>query len=537
MPVTAGVVAGTALELRKLSYPAPTVQVWRTEGNRGVPGWRADPVRALRRWRRGTRAIWSSSPTSGPRTRTWPASTRGRPRRSPSWPGAGPSSGTPTSGRGAVRVPTRGRRGRLALADVAEDFVSELAVVRRCSETEASRLAVESLLLTAKLAPTWSELCAGGSPSARRGSCSTCSASLRRGGRRGAGEGAARARRTASRRGWPTGSATTCTGRCRRQGAASPGGRAEGRRARRADRRRPGPAGHRGAAARRCTPPATRSTSTPAGCGPTATPADGRAALVDRAGPDPAAVGHPPSAGDRAAAPSTRRSPPCGPTHPPTPHRRSWTGSWSPLPSAASSWPTSTCSASGPRRPAARSPSRSTTRSPARRSPSPPAPSSARRPAAAPPPRRAAGPGHGARQPTGRRAGLRPAAHPTGLPPHRRSTPPRHHPRPALPDARLPPPRRPLRHRPRPPVRRRRTNRLREPLLPVPATPPHQDLRPRLDLHPAARRTTGRPHPVRRLPHHPPTRLGPRPRTRPTLARRDRPTGPAAARRRWRASS
>jgi len=49
----------------------------------------------------------------------------------------------------------------LALADVSDDFVTELAVIRHCSEAEASGLAVESLLLTTKLAPTWSELYAG----------------------------------------------------------------------------------------------------------------------------------------------------------------------------------------------------------------------------------------------------------------------------------------------------------------------------------------------------------------------------------------
>ncbi|WP_089305500.1 HNH endonuclease signature motif containing protein [Geodermatophilus pulveris] len=47
-----------------------------------------------------------------------------------------------------------------ALADVSDDFVSELALIRHCSEAEASRLAAESLLTT-KLAATWSELYAG----------------------------------------------------------------------------------------------------------------------------------------------------------------------------------------------------------------------------------------------------------------------------------------------------------------------------------------------------------------------------------------
>ncbi|SEM09936.1 protein of unknown function, partial [Blastococcus sp. DSM 46786] len=48
-----------------------------------------------------------------------------------------------------------------ALADVSDDFVSELAVIRGCSEAEAGRLAAESILLTTKLAPTWAELFAG----------------------------------------------------------------------------------------------------------------------------------------------------------------------------------------------------------------------------------------------------------------------------------------------------------------------------------------------------------------------------------------
>jgi hypothetical protein len=48
-----------------------------------------------------------------------------------------------------------------ALADVCDDFVSELALIRCCSEAEAGRLAAESLLLTTKLAATWAELYAG----------------------------------------------------------------------------------------------------------------------------------------------------------------------------------------------------------------------------------------------------------------------------------------------------------------------------------------------------------------------------------------
>jgi hypothetical protein len=48
-----------------------------------------------------------------------------------------------------------------ALADVSDDFVSELALIRVCSEAEAGRLAAESILLTTTLAATWSELYAG----------------------------------------------------------------------------------------------------------------------------------------------------------------------------------------------------------------------------------------------------------------------------------------------------------------------------------------------------------------------------------------
>ena len=48
-----------------------------------------------------------------------------------------------------------------ALAGVSDDFVSELALIRDCSEAEAGRLAAQSLLLTTTLAATWSELYAG----------------------------------------------------------------------------------------------------------------------------------------------------------------------------------------------------------------------------------------------------------------------------------------------------------------------------------------------------------------------------------------
>ncbi len=47
------------------------------------------------------------------------------------------------------------------LADVSETFVTELAMIRCCSEIEAERLAIESILLTTKLTATWGALYAG----------------------------------------------------------------------------------------------------------------------------------------------------------------------------------------------------------------------------------------------------------------------------------------------------------------------------------------------------------------------------------------
>src|SRR5688500_16564696 len=47
------------------------------------------------------------------------------------------------------------------LAEVSETFVSELALIRCCSEKEAELLAIESILLTTKLTGTWSALYAG----------------------------------------------------------------------------------------------------------------------------------------------------------------------------------------------------------------------------------------------------------------------------------------------------------------------------------------------------------------------------------------
>ena len=48
-----------------------------------------------------------------------------------------------------------------ALAEVSETFVTELAMIRSCSEQEAQSLAIESILLTTKLTATWGALYAG----------------------------------------------------------------------------------------------------------------------------------------------------------------------------------------------------------------------------------------------------------------------------------------------------------------------------------------------------------------------------------------
>ena len=52
-------------------------------------------------------------------------------------------------------------RASSVLADVSETLVTELAMIRCCSEREAELLAIESILLTTKLQHTWSELYAG----------------------------------------------------------------------------------------------------------------------------------------------------------------------------------------------------------------------------------------------------------------------------------------------------------------------------------------------------------------------------------------
>src|SRR5687767_1789045 len=62
--------------------------------------------------------------------------------------------------RGRPGIDTLHRR-RGVLADVSETFVSELALIRCCSEVEAETLAVESILLTTTLRGTWSALYAG----------------------------------------------------------------------------------------------------------------------------------------------------------------------------------------------------------------------------------------------------------------------------------------------------------------------------------------------------------------------------------------
>jgi hypothetical protein len=63
-------------------------------------------------------------------------------------------------GRGGPGVDSRALAD-VVLADVAEDFVCELALARSCSEVEALRMLREALLLTGPLAPTWCRLNAG----------------------------------------------------------------------------------------------------------------------------------------------------------------------------------------------------------------------------------------------------------------------------------------------------------------------------------------------------------------------------------------
>src|SRR3712207_837871 len=65
-----------------------------------------------------------------------------------------------TSGRGGPGVDSRGLADAVT-AGVAEDFVTELALTRECTEAEAYGLLREALLLTGPLAPTWSALYAG----------------------------------------------------------------------------------------------------------------------------------------------------------------------------------------------------------------------------------------------------------------------------------------------------------------------------------------------------------------------------------------
>ncbi len=47
------------------------------------------------------------------------------------------------------------------LADISEAFVSEVALIRGCTDAQALVMARESILLTTTLAPSWSELFAG----------------------------------------------------------------------------------------------------------------------------------------------------------------------------------------------------------------------------------------------------------------------------------------------------------------------------------------------------------------------------------------
>jgi hypothetical protein len=64
------------------------------------------------------------------------------------------------SGRGGPGVDSRARADA-ATADVAEEYVAELALSRDCTEAEASALLREALLLTGPLTPVWSALYAG----------------------------------------------------------------------------------------------------------------------------------------------------------------------------------------------------------------------------------------------------------------------------------------------------------------------------------------------------------------------------------------
>src|SRR5215218_1780907 len=63
-------------------------------------------------------------------------------------------------GRGGPGVDARARADAV-LADVAEDFVAELALTRGCSEAEASAVLREAILATTVLAPAWRALDAG----------------------------------------------------------------------------------------------------------------------------------------------------------------------------------------------------------------------------------------------------------------------------------------------------------------------------------------------------------------------------------------
>ncbi len=63
-------------------------------------------------------------------------------------------------GRGGPGVDSRALAD-VVLADVAEDFVTELALSRDCTEAEAHTVLREALLLTGPLSPTWCRLNAG----------------------------------------------------------------------------------------------------------------------------------------------------------------------------------------------------------------------------------------------------------------------------------------------------------------------------------------------------------------------------------------
>lgn len=197
---------------------------------------------------------------------------------------------------------------------------------------------------------------------------------------------------------------------------------------------------------------------------------------------------------------------------------------WSLPLSAARCWSTSTCSGCGPRRQAVACRSRSGTRSrsPGRR----------RDPQRARPRRRAPATSAELRRPRCRLADRRPsgpppaAAHPP-VPPQRPAAALRGDRRPALPHARLSASCRPVRHRPRRRLRLRWADGVLEPLLPVPPTPPDQDLCAWVELRDPRRPAADRPHSERRLEDERAPGMVLRRRAGSAVARRGSPAGSA----------